>query len=97
MDYFMPNSNGLETIRKLYDAKITIPIIFLTANKDFRVAVEAMKALGVYESLTSKFVQGSNIAQAQIQPLPGNRVQRLCGVAYHHQTFSDDLIYRLER
>lgn len=50
MDYFMPHANGLEIIRRLYDAKITVPIIFLTANKDFRVAVEAMK-YGVEEYL----------------------------------------------
>ena len=50
MDYFMPNANGLEVIRKMYDAKITVPTIFLTANKDFRVAVEAMK-YGVEEYL----------------------------------------------
>ncbi len=50
MDYYLPNTNGLEIIRKIYDAKIDIPIIFLTANKDFRIAVEAMK-YGVEEYL----------------------------------------------
>ena len=50
MDYYLPNTNGLEIIRKIYESKIDIPIIFLTANKDFRIAVEAMK-YGVEEYL----------------------------------------------
>jgi CheY-like chemotaxis protein len=43
MDYYLPNKNGLEITKQLYDDKISIPIIFLTANKDFHVAVEAIK------------------------------------------------------
>ena len=50
MDYYLPNTNGLEIAQKIFDAKIDIPIILLTANKDFRLAVEAIK-FGVEEYL----------------------------------------------
>jgi FixJ family two-component response regulator len=43
MDYYLPNKNGLEITKTLFGEKISVPIVFLTANKDFRVAVEAMK------------------------------------------------------
>src|SRR6266852_3458410 len=50
IDYYFPNTNGLEIVKKMYDAKIEIPIVFLTAHKDFRIAVEAIK-YGVEEYL----------------------------------------------
>ena len=43
MDYYLPASNGLEITRQISEEKICIPVIFLTANRDFRTAVEAMK------------------------------------------------------
>jgi DNA-binding NtrC family response regulator len=43
MDYFLQNGNGLECIKKIFEEKIEIPIILLTSNKDFRIAIEAMK------------------------------------------------------
>lgn len=43
MDYYLPNKNGIEIIRQLFEEKNSIPVILLTSNKDFRVAIEAMK------------------------------------------------------
>lgn len=43
MDYYLPNSNGLEITKALSAENIILPVIFLTANKDFRIAVEALK------------------------------------------------------
>jgi DNA-binding NtrC family response regulator len=43
MDYYLPNQNGLETIKQLFESNVETPIILLTSNKDFRVAIEAMK------------------------------------------------------
>ena len=50
MDYYLPNTNGLEVTQTFLDAHLKIPIILLTANKDFRIAIEAMK-FGVEEYL----------------------------------------------
>ena len=38
------SNSGLELVRRVVDEKTSLPIIFLTTNKDFRVAIEAMKS-----------------------------------------------------
>jgi DNA-binding NtrC family response regulator len=43
VDYYLPEINGLEVTRMIREAKIEVPIIFLTSNRDFRLAIEAMK------------------------------------------------------
>jgi DNA-binding NtrC family response regulator len=43
MDYYLQNCTGLDCIKKIFEEKIEIPIILLTSNKDFRIAIEAMK------------------------------------------------------
>jgi DNA-binding response OmpR family regulator len=44
MDYFLPGRNGLDTTLQLRKMGITVPVIFLTVNKDFNLALEVMKA-----------------------------------------------------
>jgi sigma-B regulation protein RsbU (phosphoserine phosphatase) len=55
MDYFLPGKNGLEITRLLHEKHIPTPIIFLTVNKDFDLAVEVMK-LGVEDYLVKEEV-----------------------------------------
>ena len=43
VDYYLPERNGLEVTRMIRESKIEVPIIFLTSNRDFRLAIEAMK------------------------------------------------------
>jgi DNA-binding response OmpR family regulator len=43
MDYFLPQQNGLEVTRQLQEKNIRKPVIFLTVNKDFDLAVEVLK------------------------------------------------------
>ncbi len=43
VDYYLPGPNGLEVIKAIREKNIDIPIIFLTSNRDFRLAIEAMK------------------------------------------------------
>lgn len=43
MDYYLPEVNGLDVARQIREKNIDIPIIFLTSNRDFRLAIEAMK------------------------------------------------------
>ncbi len=50
MDYFLPGQNGLETTKALQSRGITIPVVFLTVNKDFDLAVQVLK-LGVEDYL----------------------------------------------
>lgn len=53
MDYFLPGSNGLEITQALRKKNLSIPVIFLTVNKDMNVAVEVMK-LGVQDYLVKE-------------------------------------------
>ncbi len=53
MDYFLENTNGLEITKKIFEAKYEIPVILLTGNKDFHVAIEAMK-FGIEEYLVKE-------------------------------------------
>lgn len=55
MDYFLPGQNGIEVTKALLENNIQIPVIFLTINKDFNLAVEAMK-LGVEDYLVKEEV-----------------------------------------
>src|SRR5512140_2134629 len=50
MDYFLPGQNGLEITRALRERGVDLPIIFLTVNKDFDLAIEVLK-LGVADYL----------------------------------------------
>ncbi len=43
IDYYLPEVNGLDVTRTIRENKIETPIIFLTSNRDFRLAIEAMK------------------------------------------------------
>ena len=53
MDYFLPGQNGLEVTRALQERGISIPVVFLTVNKDFDLAVEVMK-LGIEDYLVKE-------------------------------------------
>jgi len=53
MDYFLPGQNGLEVTRVLHGRGMAIPVVFLTVNKDFDLAVEAMK-LGIDDYLVKE-------------------------------------------
>jgi len=54
LDIRLPGMSGLEVQRKLIDAGISIPIIFISAHADVDMAVRAMK-FGAVEFLTKPF------------------------------------------
>jgi FixJ family two-component response regulator len=54
LDVRMPGTDGLDFQKKLTDALIDIPIIFITAHGDIPMTVKAMKA-GAVEFLTKPF------------------------------------------
>jgi DNA-binding NtrC family response regulator len=43
IDYYLPEKNGLEVTKEIREEKIDVPVIFLTSNRDFRLAIEVMK------------------------------------------------------
>ena len=53
MDYNLPGMNGVEVTSALVQGGITVPIVFITVNRDFNLAVETMK-LGVEDFLVKE-------------------------------------------
>ena len=53
MDYFLPGQNGLEITRLIQQKGFAVPVVFLTVNKDFDLAVELMK-IGVEDYLVKE-------------------------------------------
>ncbi len=54
LDVMMPNLDGLETLKRLRDKNITVPVIMLTATNTVKTAVEAMKS-GAIDYLSKPF------------------------------------------
>jgi DNA-binding NarL/FixJ family response regulator len=43
VDYYLPETNGLDVVKSIRELGVETPIIFLTSNRDFRLAIEAMR------------------------------------------------------
>lgn len=43
LDYYLPDKDGLEVVKQIANENISLPIIFLTTHKNFKLAIEAMK------------------------------------------------------
>jgi FixJ family two-component response regulator len=71
LDVRMPGLNGLDLQRKLTDAEIHIPIIFITGHGDIPMTVRAMKE-GALEFLT-KPVRGQDLLDAVQKALSHDR------------------------
>jgi FixJ family two-component response regulator len=74
LDVRMPGVSGLELQRKLTDANIQIPIIFITGHGDIPMSVRAMKD-GAYEFLT-KPVRGQDLLDAVQKAITSDRELR---------------------
>ena len=74
LDVRMPGLNGLDLQRKLSDAHIHIPIIFITGHGDIPMSVRAMKE-GAQEFLT-KPVRGQDLLDAVQKAIASDRELR---------------------
>jgi FixJ family two-component response regulator len=74
LDVSLPGVNGLELQRKLADAGVPIPIIFITGHGDIPMTVKAMKS-GAVEFLTKPFVDEDLLSAIQ-QAFDRDRVTR---------------------
>ena len=74
LDVSLPGINGLDFQRKLTEASIQIPIIFITGHGDIPMTVKAMKS-GAVEFLTKPFL-GQDLLDAVQQALDRDRVRR---------------------
>jgi FixJ family two-component response regulator len=74
LDVSLPGVNGLDLQRKLADAGVRIPIIFITGHGDIPMSVKAMK-FGAVEFLTKPF-DDQDLLDAIHQALDRDRITR---------------------
>ena len=72
VDYYLREMTGLDVAREIRSQKIDVPIVFTSSNKDFQLAVEAMK-LGVEDFLVKDEIVESVLPRTILNVL--NRVQ----------------------
>lgn len=75
MDYFLPGQTGFEVTRKLYENNIRIPIIFLTANREFELVLEVMK-LGVEDYLVKEEILSPVLPKTLLNVLERRHLKR---------------------
>jgi RNA polymerase sigma factor (sigma-70 family) len=74
LDVRLPGLNGLDFQRRLADAGVQVPIIFITGHGDIRMTVKAMKS-GAVEFLTKPFRE-QDLLDAIRQGLDRDRAMR---------------------
>ncbi len=75
MDYFLPGLNGIEISKRIIEKHPRLPIIFLTANRDMKVAIEAIR-LGVADYLLKEELNSTLFTQAVLGTLQKQRLLR---------------------
>ncbi|HZY10262.1 MAG TPA: response regulator [Bacteroidota bacterium] len=75
MDYFLPGKNGLDITKEILQKKYDVPIIFLTVNKDFELAVEVMK-LGVEDYLVKEEISTPLLPKTIINVIEKRRLRK---------------------
>lgn len=88
MDYFLPNINGFEIIKQIHNEKIYKPIILLTSNKDFRIAIEAMK-FGVVDYLIKEETIDTILPRTIINVIERVQLNRRINVAEKEQLMTE--------
>jgi FixJ family two-component response regulator len=74
-DYVFPGSSGLEFCLQLNQMNSEIPIVFVTATRDFKLAIEAMK-LGVEDFLIKEDLAESLLPRTIINVLDRARMHK---------------------
>lgn len=74
LDYYLPGMNGDALMRTMIENGVYIPVIFLTAIKEFRLAVEAMK-LGVYNYLVKENLTAQMLAKSVYSVIERNKLR----------------------
>jgi len=74
MDYFLPGKNGLEVTQLIQEKGYDLPIIFLTVNKDFDLAVEVMK-LGVEDYLVKEEISTPVLPRAILSAIERKKLR----------------------
>jgi len=87
MDYYLPHQNGLEITRQISEEGIKIPIVILTANRDFRAAVEALK-FGAEDYILKEEITDTVLPRTIINVLERTRLMSQIAKAEKHNLLS---------
>lgn len=74
MDYFLPGKNGLDITKELKAKRYKIPVVFLTVNKDFELALDVMK-LGVDDYLVKEEISSPVLPKTVISVIEKHRLK----------------------
>lgn len=74
MDYFLPGMNGLEITKSLQEKRINLPVVFLTVNKDFELAIQVMK-LRVEDYLVKEEITSPVLPKTILEVLEKHKLQ----------------------
>jgi DNA-binding NtrC family response regulator len=88
MEYFLPGKNGLDFVKELHEGGIETPIIFLTATKDYRVAIEAMKT-GVEEYLLKEEASETFLPRTILNVLDRVQLRKQIAEAERNRIFAE--------
>ncbi|HUL45291.1 MAG TPA: response regulator [Bacteroidota bacterium] len=88
MDYFLPGTNGVEIAKKIRESNIDVPMILLTSNRDFRIAIEAMK-YGIVEYLIKEEVVDSILPRAIVNIVDRHRLGSRIAAAEKQKLYSE--------
>jgi response regulator of citrate/malate metabolism len=88
MEYFFPGRNGLDFVKQLREGSIETPIIFLTATKDYRVAIEAMK-IGVEEYLLKEEASETFLPRTILNVLDRVQLRKQIAEAERNRVFAE--------
>ncbi len=75
MDYYLPGQNGLEITREMHDRNNGTPVVFLTVNKDFDLAVELMK-IGVEDFLVKEEISSPVLPKTLLNVLERKKLKQ---------------------
>ncbi len=74
MDYFLPGMNGFEAAKAILEKYHSLPVIFLTVNRDMNLAIEAMK-LGVADYILKEDLNNAFFVQTIVGVLEKQRLR----------------------
>jgi DNA-binding response OmpR family regulator len=75
MDYNLPGMNGVEVTSALVQRGITVPVVFITVNRDFNLAVETMK-LGVEDFIVKEEISTPVLPRTVVSVLERVRLRQ---------------------
>lgn len=87
LDYFLRGTTGVDVARKLFDEKISVPAILLTSNRDFRVAIEAIR-YGVEDYLIKEEAVDSVLPRTIINVIERRQLGAKIAAAEKQKLFS---------